>query len=307
MKHPEKFLFISNNKFNNKFEYDLKDYKNISSKIRIVCPEHGDFIQSCASHMVCTYGCPKCADNNVGNSLRFDIKTIIENMKEVHNNKYDYSLIDFKDYNTKIKIICSKHDIFEQLINNHMRGQGCPKCSTIISSNKQKTNVDDFIIKANVLHNNIYDYSLVEYINSKTKIKIICPNHGIFLQTPNNHTKKGCPRGCPKCKKSHGEMFISKYLDNINISYIQEKTFDECKNERLLRFDFYLPEHNICIEYDGRQHFEPIDRFGGEEYLLKVMKNDSIKNEYCSKNNIELVRISYKEKNIKKILENIFK
>lgn len=161
-----------------------------------------------------------------------------------------------------------------------------------------------FINKANNIHNCLYDYSLVDYKNNKTKIKIICKEHGIFEQTPNKHL---LGRGCPFCKMSKGENIIKSYLDNKNINYDQQKMFERCKYKRKLKFDFYLPLYNMCIEYDGEQHFERY-RFEKNDNRLDIRKiRDQIKTEYCENNKIKLVRLDFNNiSNIDKILkENI--
>jgi hypothetical protein len=124
--------------------------------------------------------------------------------------------------------------------------------------------IEIFTQKSNIVHFYKYDYSLVEYINNKTKVKIICKEHGIFEQTPGNH-KSG--HGCPAQKNIIGK----------------------------LRFDFYLPKHNTCIEFNGRQHYESVSIYGGQIGLRKQIKNDNIKVEYCRKNNIQLIIIKYDE------------
>lgn len=140
----------------------------------------------------------------------------------------------------------------------------------------------------------MYDYSLVgEIISNKEKVKIVCQEHGVFEQSVNNHMNN--LQGCPDCKiMSKGENKISKILKTKNISYIREYKFDDCVyNNQKLRFDFYLPEYNICIEYDGRQHYEAIKYYGSEELFKIRRKRDEIKNKYCFKNNIYLIRIPY--------------
>ena len=106
----------------------------------------------------------------------------------------------------------------------------------------------NFLKKSKKIHLDKYDYSKVEYINSSTKIKIICPSHGEFSQTPHNHLIQ--KNGCPICKESKGERKISTLLKKYNIEYEREYIFDNCKNINKLPFDFYLPDHNICKEYD---------------------------------------------------------
>lgn len=105
---------------------------------------------------------------------------------------------------------------------------------------------------------------------------------------------------CPNCSKpmSNGEIRIEHYLRNKKITYHKEKTFKGCKNDILLRFDFYLPENNTCIEYDGEQHFRPVEYFGGMDKYKKIKENDNIKNKYCENNNIRLIRIPYTQEDI---------
>ena len=143
-----------------------------------------------------------------------------------------------------------------------------------------------------MIHDFRYDYSLVDYKNCMEKVKIVCKKHGIFEQTPNKHL---VGHGCSKCNQSKGEMKIEIILKNENINFIKQKTFPECKNIKLLPFDFYLPELNICIEYDGDQHYKIIQRFGGESGFLYRQNNDKIKTEYCKNNNIFLIRLKNKE------------
>ena len=196
---------------------------------------------------------------------------------------------------TKVKIICPIHGIFEQVSFNHLNGSGCPKCQ-----GRNKT-TKEFIKESKNIHGYKYNYSLTNYINSKTKVKIICPGHGVFEQLPYDHIQM---QGCPKCKSSKGEMIIEKILQDSNIVYEFQKKFKNCKNKRMLPFDFYLPKYNLCIEYDGEQHFKPIKFFGGEKGFKQRQKNDKIKTQYCKNNNIELLRIKY-DKDIGKSMDLI--
>lgn len=89
-----------------------------------------------------------------------------------------------------------------------------------------------------------------------------------------------------------------KILDKIKIKYEKQKTFPDCKYKYHLRFDFYLPDYNICIEYDGEQHFRPIPTMGGNEKFLVTKERDNIKSEYCKQHDINLIRIPYWDFNI---------
>ena len=167
----------------------------------------------------------------------------------------------------------------------------------------KKLTTEIFIQHAQKIHGNKYDYSKSIYINAHTKIEIICKKHGSFWQKSWHHISG---RGCPICNSSKGEIEVKRILDKKSIKYIQQKKFDECMKIKPLSFDFYLPENNICIEYDGRQHFEPIKMFGGNKAFKIRTENDKIKNQYCYDNGIKLIRIPYWEKNnISNILLNL--
>ena len=114
----------------------------------------------------------------------------IEKSIKIHGNKYDYSKVNYFDISTKVEIICPKHGSFWQTPNNHYNKKGCKKCHV---DNKFLTN-KQFIEKSVIIHKDLYDYSLVEYINIRSKVKIICKNHGVFEQVPNYHLSgNGCP------------------------------------------------------------------------------------------------------------------
>jgi len=282
-------IFINKSKIihKNKYDYSLVYYKTCEIKVKIICPEHGIFYQDPSSHLK-GYGCSKCSGTNNKTTEEF-----IESSKLVHGEKYDYSLVNYINSTTKVIIICKIHGKFYQTPPNHLCfHNGCPMCNS-----SKKMNTNEFIEKSKLIHDNKYDYSLVEYKKAKIKIKIICAEHGIFEQTPSGHLSG---RGCPKCgiKISKGEKEIANILDDNDINYIKEYEFNDCKYIKNLRFDFYLPEHRTCIEYDGKQHFESVDYFGGYISYNKIMFNDKIKNEFCIKNNINLIRIRYDE-NIK--------
>jgi len=136
------------------------------------------------------------------------------------------------------------------------------------------------------------------------KIKIKCNKCcTIFYQRPKDHINN--KQGCPICKESKGEKIIRHYLINNNIKYETQKTFNGCIYKKKLKFDFYLPKYNTCIEFDGEQHSKPIKYFGGINQLNIIQKRDKIKTNYCNNNNIQLIRINYNKK-VKKILDNFF-
>jgi very-short-patch-repair endonuclease len=289
-KNNIKYLITDfNKKHNNKYDYSKCVYVNNRTKMEIICPIHGSFYQSSSVHMK-GHGCSYCTKNKKMNNLSF-----IEKANKKHGLKYDYSLVDYKNNSTAIKIICKKHGPFSQRPSKHLLGQGCYKCGgSMVLSNK------DFIEKSILIHGDLYNYDLVEYENAKSKVAIKCKSHGVFYQKPNNHLSG---YGCYLCKSSKGELNILKYLSDNNINFIKEYYISDLG----YYFDFYLPDHKVAIEYDGIQHHKPIDFFGGKDGYLKTKQRDKLKSDYCKNNNIELIRIPYTdidkiEINIKSIL-----
>ena len=123
----------------------------------------------------------------------------------------------------------------------------------------------------------------MEYKGAFTKVCIICPEHGEFWQTPNDHLQ-GC--GCPKCNLSHLERSVMNYLDDVGITYDYQKRFSWLGRQSL---DFYLPDYNVGIECQGRQHFEAVDCFGGDKEFKKTLDRDKRKKALCEKNVVKLL------------------
>ncbi len=299
-KTTKQFIKKANKIHNNKYNYSKVVYKTNKDKVEIICKKHGSFWQKPNNHLN-GQGCYKCGREIVSNKLKKTTKQFIKEANKIHNNKYDYSFVDYNQAHEKVKIICPVHGLFFQSPHCHLKGKSCKRCADEESSKKRSKSSSQFIKDAREVHGNRYDYSKTEYIRAKAKIKIICPVHGIFKQRPNDHLN-GC--GCPICKSSKGELKIRNFLLRNEIKFIQQKTFPDCKRAHFLPFDFYLPEHNLCIEYDGIQHFEAIEYFGGENQFKDQLIKDNIKNNYCKENDINLLRIRYDENNIIKLLEN---
>lgn len=278
-----------------KYDYSQSVYQKSACKIKIICPVHGPFFQIANNHLR-GQGCQKCSGNFKLNSVEF-----IKKAKEIHSNKYDYSKIIYLNNKIKVDIICLKHGVFTQKPNQHLAGQGCPKCAGVGRT------TSDFINDASEIHDNKYDYSKVVFKKYNEKIQIICPLHGEFEQKPYIHLMGS---GCQKCSESKGERKINLFLEKRNIAFERQKSFFECKNHKtgkFLKFDFYVPKYNLCIEYDGEYHYEPWrlywDKNKAKQKFNDMKRRDEIKTEYCNNNNIKLLRIPYFDiKNINKII-----
>lgn len=288
----QNFIKVSSIIHNNKYDYSLVEFINTKSKVNIICPTHGVFEQTPEYHKNGS-GCIKCSYEIRQSSTKMNTAYFIKKAIDIHSGKYDYSLCDYKTTHIDVIISCPIHDTFNQRPSHHLRGSGCPKCGNDVISKK------NFINQAKLIHGDFYDYSLVDFVNTKKRIKILCPTHGIFEQIPYHHYNGS---GCPICRESKGEREITKYLNENNIKFIRQYRFSDCKDKRSLPFDFYLPDYNTCIEFDGEQHFKSKTQWAGEAGLLDRQKKDFIKNEYCKQKGIKLIRlINIKEINNKKI------
>lgn len=289
-----KFISEANAIHNNKYDYSKVEYKTTKDKVIIICPKHGEFEQSPRGHLK-GYECLLCGINK----RRKTNEMFVKESKEMHGDLYDYSKAKYVDAHSKVVIICPIHGEFEQVASRHALGTGCNACSSIRVGKSFSDDTETFIRKARMKHGDLYNYSLSHYVNGFTNLTIICPKHGEFEQLPSNHK---CGAGCPTCNNSSGEHAIREILLNSEIEFEPEYGFDDCININPLPFDFYLPELNTCIEYDGIQHFEPVDFFGGEEKFNEIKKRDKIKTDYCKDNNITLLRIRYDEDVSSKLL-----
>lgn len=294
----EEFIKKAKQIHGDKFNYSKVNYIHNKKQIVMICNKCGyEWLQwptACLYHKV---GCPKCA-----NKATKELNDFIKEANITHNNKYNYSKTIYKNSRTKVEIVCPKHGTFWQSPSSHIQGNGCPKCGYDIVASKMSSNTEDFISKAKEIHGDMYEYSETDYKNNRIKVKIKCNTCGeVFIQQPNDHLN-GC--GCPYCKQSKGELAIKKYLHSHNIKYYFQYRILECRDKWPLPFDFYLPDYNICVEYDGKQHFQPVSRFGSLEGLNYIKHHDQIKTLYCKENNIKLIRIPYTEiNNITDILD----
>lgn len=294
------FIKRANNIHTNKYDYSKIDYKSMHSKVIIICKKHGEFKQTAGSHLSGS-GCPKCFAKPKMTENYF-----LQKAKVKHGEKYDYSKVQFSSLPKSIIIVCPIHGSFEQKPKNHLRS-GCPYCG-----GSYKLNTQDFIEKANTIHDHLYSYENSVYINSSTKIEIKCPYHGPFLQLPTSHLKG---HGCKNCRNSRGEFKVEQFLKKLEINYEPQFVFNECRNIYPLPFDFAIFVNNstALIEYNGEQHYKPIN-FGSQSNRTPdfeiIQKNDSIKMKFCNKNKYELLIIKYIDINrieelLKKFLEKL--
>ena len=275
---------------NNKYDYSKVEYKKNSEKVQIICPEHGSFFQTPNAHKQGS-GCPKCSGKQ-----KLTIEQILNRFQKIHHNdsipKYQYNIKKYNSVNDVIDIICPEHDSFSQTIISHLSGNGCPKCGKEIISKLKRLPQSEIIEQFISVHGNKYDYSQVHYLNSMEKVKIICPEHGIFEQKPNDH-KQGI--GCPNC--------------NISKPKTQEETIEQFINVHNNKYDYSKVEYTntktkveiICSDH-GSFFQKPNNHKQGagcpkcninskEEFLINLFKEYNINYLYRDRNLIKPLEI----------------
>ena len=309
----EEFIEETIKTFGDKFIFDKTDFKNLTTKVTITCPTHGDFETIPRQFLKSNCGCGKCyKEQKRQNSKKHNKKSKQDIFEEnsnkwftqcsdIHNKKYDYSKVVYTRGSDKVCIICPIHGEFWQTAADHKAGKGCLQCAIKSRADKNRLSQEEFEVRAKKVHGNKYTYG--KYESAHKNMEMICPKHGIFYCSPHNHLN-GC--GCPICSQSVGENIITTWLNAHEIQFTRQKRYDI---EGLIMYvDFYVNINNIeyIIEYNGEQHYKPIEYFGGEEEFKKQCFRDEHLRVYCNNNNIRLLEIPYLEKsNINNLLNNL--
>ena len=271
------------------FNYDqVPDEFDQADSIPIECLTHGVFYQKPIRHL---YGgkCPECVletkrqllvDRNSITTEDFILKS-----KKKFKDRFNYSKTVYKGKCESLTITCLKHGDFETPAYQHFKYHfGCPTCSKEIPLIKK---TEQRIDKARKIHQNRYNYSRVIPCTDTNKVEIICPKHGSFWQKPNSHTSS--KYGCKLCNDSKGEVKISLILKKHGINYIREYKIDHYH----YRYDFFLPDFNTFIEFNGIQHYQEVKFFGGSKGFKSTKKRDKKKKELIKKQNGILITLSY--------------
>jgi len=258
-----------------KYNYSKVNYINAKTKVTIICKQHGEFSQSPSNHLN-NHNCQKCAKNFKLNTLSF-----IENAKQIHGDRYDYSEVEYTNADKKVIILCKEHGRFTQIPDFHInRKCGCPKCS-----NNVKLDTFTFIEKSIKIHGDKYDYSRVEYLNNYTNVIINCKKHGDFFQKPDVHINQKC--GCPSCINKTEFKFYEKIKEIYPLIKRQFKV-EWCKNKLYMPYDFVIEEYKIIIEIDGQQHFKQISNWTSPEIQIE---KDKYKMKCANNNGFSVIRL----------------
>jgi len=299
------------------YGYNISEYINSYTLVSVFCPTHNIYFSVSPSAHIRGRGCALCAIEEKATKRKLKAKANFEARAKVHpkhqGKNYGYWDVEYIDSITPVSVYCPAHKIYFLIRpNNHLQGKGCRFCAIDSRANARKEiGKATFITKALVLGNNC-SYELSEYIDTSTPLIIICDKHGQFKQTPNSHLQGS---GCPLCRESKGEKAIRKFFTENNILFDRQFSFEECKNIKVLPFDFVLfDDNNNCkalIEYQGEQHYIPIKynkKVSDEQALANLLLNqhrDKIKQSYCTQNNIPLLIIPYTNlKNIPNLIQD---
>lgn len=205
-----------------------------------------------------------------------------------HSDDFEFMFDDNLIMSGKVLCRCKKHDYFSEIrVKAILSGAGCIKCQYEKISQSVKLTEEQIAEKVNSSSSNV-EY-VGGYRHAHERINVRCKKCNIIYDTYPNHIRK-----CPNCETYYnGEIMTSEYLKCRNVYYMTQYSFEDCVYKSRLKFDFYLPDCNTCIEYNGRQHYEPVEIFGGEQRFEDQQIRDNIKRQYCQNNGIKLIEIPY--------------
>tara|TARA_B110000114_G_scaffold178818_1_gene212387 strand:+ start:655 stop:2709 length:2055 start_codon:yes stop_codon:yes gene_type:complete len=299
------FLAKCINSHEDDYDYSMVDYVNSSTHVIVGCYEHGYWSVLPSNHMYGKSRCPVCSRRDGGKkrsiSLTKDTEWFVSVAEEIHYFKYDYSKTEYKSSRKKLWIECpeSGHEPFEQWPRVHLSGKGCPACGRESAAAMARLTHEEVVERFTDIHRDRYDYSKAEIYGTDSYIKIGCPEetHPIFIQKVSAHLEG---KGCPRCSLSKGETAVARLLDLASVNFEVEFVMEDGVDNTRLRFDFYIPNQNVLIEYDGEQHYRPVT-FGGmtKEKALEVHKKiksrDHRKNVWALDKGYRLIRIRFDE------------
>jgi predicted nucleic acid-binding Zn-ribbon protein len=243
----QEFIERANIIHNFKYGYLKVELEKSSDIIEIDCPIHGSWFQNANSHLLGN-GCRKCGTERIKSQISSTFEEFKQKALLIHKEYYTYPEQNYKNNKTLLEINCPIHGLFLQTANQHLGGQGCRACGYLKSAEKLTSNKDVFIIKANIIHNDIYVYDLFDYISAKTPGIITCKIHGDFLLSANRHL---LGQGCKKCSKRYFKK-ENDWLDSLNVKKGKEyrQRYIKISGRRIYADGFDL-DTNTIYEFNG--------------------------------------------------------
>lgn len=262
--------------------------ENLHSYVDVECKIHGIFRVQALRLLNDNFQCKYCGYDNIEHNVGLrHYNEFINEAKKLWPN-IDYSKTELpkkSERYQKYKIICPIHGE-QYVLRKSFLKNGCPKCEAGINSGKsvnRKYSNEEFINELKKIYGDKYDYSEVKYTSWGSKVKLKCNKHGWFYREPVRLIHD--PRGCPYCNKSLVEDILQRYFDENHINYIREYTCEGLKRKRI---DFYLPDYNVGVECQGRQHFYQNSIYNINNNIDDVISYDKEKYDLCIKNNIKM-------------------
>lgn len=277
------------------YDYSKVVYDKARTKVMITCVNcKNEFEMTPNKHLSRGDGCKLCSRTKCADDLRSNVDDFIKKSKLKHVDGsgvpiYGYNNVNYINSKTQVLITCKTHGDFKQTPSNHLWGFRCKHCRNENSGHSQRLTSEQFIKKSKRIHidengNPKYGYDKVVYINSHTDVIITCKNHNEFNQRPNNHLNGA---NCPIClNKTEQKLYAA--VKPLYPTLITQFKQDWCKKTRYLPFDFCIPEHNILIELDGRQHFIQVSNWNSPE---ETHENDLFKEKCANDNGYSVIRI----------------
>lgn len=286
--NTEKFIKKAKEIWGDLYDYSKSVYTKSNEKLIVICKKHGEFEVSPNNHTHkgSPRGCPLCRAERISGKRAMSKETFLERMKNIFGSKYDFSESIYVNSKTPIEAICPIHGKFKKTPNELFKGRGCQRCNPNLLS------TDEFKKRANLIHDNLYDYSKSIVTGRHDKVCIGCKKHGYFWQEVGSHLSGA---GCPSCNNSELENNLSKELSKLGISFVKRFVTDYSENKS---YDFMLPNFGILIECQGEQHFRNVDFFGGNDKFETQVENDIFKNRVAKERGYDLLYLFKSKKDI---------
>ena len=272
----------------------LEPYANAVTKLKVKHNKCGNVYEVTPNSFFGGNRCPYCFGNlkKTDDQFKQEVYTLVGD---------EYTFLDkYVNDSTKLKVKHTKcNNVYEVKPSNFLQGQRCPYCS----GKHQKTD-EEFKQEVYDLVGNEYVF-LDTYVNNHTKLKVKHKTCGNVYEVTPTHFLIGTR--CPFCNVPKGELILNKLLDTLNLNYETQQTFDDLIDKSYLSYDFYIPDQNILIEYQGKQHYQAIDHFGGEAKFKIQQKHDQMKLDYAKEHGYNLIAVPYTEDTLSKIKKYLIK
>lgn len=265
-----------------RYDYSKVKYINSRTNVTIICKEHGEFYPRPGNHIGRESGCPECSIIETHEDQKKTLEEFIQDSKNVHGDRYDYSKVIYINSKTKVTVMCREHGEFYPTPNLHQRGTGCPQCSLLEQSQRQTKTLEGFIEDSIEVHGDLYDYSLVDYVNTETKVTVRCKKHDeLFYPIPNNHLRGS---GCPECKTDKLTKSLEEFIEDSR--EIHGDLYDYSK------VDYENGEESVIIICEKHGEFlqkPKIHTGGGGCQKCSYSKGELQISKYLKEHNVEFI------------------